>query len=89
MFQPLFYHEQVLVFGAKEIVCHQIYSYYKTYKLHNNHYMDIAFSLQWDFQVQSGISWVNFNHRVQYLIAAIVSTELGHSYNTFPGLVNN
>ena len=23
-FQPLFYHEQVLVFGAKEIVCHQI-----------------------------------------------------------------
>ena len=63
--QPLFCHEQVLVLGAKEIVCHQIYSYYKTYMLHNNQHMDIAFSLQWDLQVQSGISWVNFNHRVQ------------------------
>ena len=45
-FQPLFYHEQVLVSGAKEIVCHQIYSYCKTYMLHNNRYMDITFSLQ-------------------------------------------
>ena len=39
-FQPLFYHEQVLVVGAKEIVCHKIGSCYKTYMLHNNHYMD-------------------------------------------------
>ena len=80
--QPLFYHEQVLVFGANEIVCHQIYSLYKTYLLHNNHYMDIAFSLQWYLQVQSSISWVNFNCN---LIAAIESPELSHFYNAFPG----
>ena len=39
-------------------------SSFKSYKLHNNHYIGIIFSLQWDLQVQSGIFRVNLNHRV-------------------------